>query len=960
MTLYRGDGILANQGGAVADGSIPTVGQHALVVIELNDSAEVFHSTDGTGNVDLNVTGPVDISISRVDDITFNDSASFTRVSSDEAMDATVAMDALLGANLWAAQEVVSATTRWTARAHFTVNGTEDADTKHGNYARNDQGTLDTFGWSANLLSFVALSQDDNFGVSIQELAGGEDGGTFEINPDTAGFWGINLNTLAGNAEMKQQHYRWRNDDGAEEAFDKGDGDDGAVSLSANLNVNTQTIATYPVGVAYRVGKIDGSEISLRNAAGPKLGNTNGIETGDEILLINLQGSTGDQGDNGNYEFLEVQSVSGGTITVSSAPLNTYDGSGDSYTNQKVYVQRVPNFTNVTTNAYDILTSAFDLADHDDSSATDNAYTGIVVFRANGTVTVSSGGSITAAGLGYGGGAYGVYDTDSFGDQGESTTGTGSDLQGSNEGGGGGGLVDTGSVSGASGGGGGYATVGGNGDDSPNDANSGGLAGGTYGIAELTSIYLGSGGGGGGSDNVPIATDGAAGGGILMIVANFLVVQGTVTADGAGSVSSGSEWSGTGGGGSGGSIYVAASTVTLGSGLVTAGGGTGECGDTGRCGGDGGNGRIRVEADTINGTTSPGASTDGTPGGAGASFLADEDRGLTDVETGSSTRIRFIVSNEGTMMETPEFHLEVAQTANCSAGSYTSLRTDYGGHWNVATSTNITDGEPTLNISPGLTDPGGGRTFTSGELKDTSASTSAITLSNTQFTEVEFSVEAVPGNAVAEAQYCFRLTDAGNASLFTYSIYATATIAEVGGALSSDIVDSGGSPVSSPSVSMTTSSFSFSFQTATGTLGISEQKIRVNNTTANPEWSLTIAANTTTAFWDGATVDYDFNDATASAGDGADADSLGGEMTIDPSGASISPEGGCSDTGLTLGGSASFNEGTTDSITIVTAGDTADTSCYWDFTDIDVSQTIPAEQGADSYAIDLVLTLVAV
>ncbi len=195
MTLYRGDGVLANQGGADKDGSTPTVGQHALVVVELNDSAEAFHSTDGTGNVDLNVTGPVDISITRAVDITFNDSASFTRAS-DTAMDATVAMDALVGANLWAAQEVVSVTSRWTARAHFTVNGTEDINTKHGNYARNNQGTIDTFGWSANLLSFVVLAQNNDIGVSIQELAGGEDGGTYEINPDTAGFWGINLDTL--------------------------------------------------------------------------------------------------------------------------------------------------------------------------------------------------------------------------------------------------------------------------------------------------------------------------------------------------------------------------------------------------------------------------------------------------------------------------------------------------------------------------------------------------------------------------------------------------------------------------------------------------------------------------------------------------------------------------------------------------------------------------------------------
>ena len=45
QTCYRGDGVANDQGGADADGSDPGVGDHALVVIELNDSAEVFFSS---------------------------------------------------------------------------------------------------------------------------------------------------------------------------------------------------------------------------------------------------------------------------------------------------------------------------------------------------------------------------------------------------------------------------------------------------------------------------------------------------------------------------------------------------------------------------------------------------------------------------------------------------------------------------------------------------------------------------------------------------------------------------------------------------------------------------------------------------------------------------------------------------------------------------------------------------
>ena len=190
---YRGDGVAAGQGGADIDGSTPSVGSHSWVVLELNDSAEVFKSGDSVGSQNISVTGPVDINAAR--DVAVNDSASFTKAS-DTAIDAAVAMDALAGANVSVAQETVGVTSRWTAYSRFTVNGTEDDNTRHGNYLRNNQGSLDTFGWSANLLSFVSLSAGDDLGLSVQELAGGEDGGDPEIQPGWLGFWGVNLDTL--------------------------------------------------------------------------------------------------------------------------------------------------------------------------------------------------------------------------------------------------------------------------------------------------------------------------------------------------------------------------------------------------------------------------------------------------------------------------------------------------------------------------------------------------------------------------------------------------------------------------------------------------------------------------------------------------------------------------------------------------------------------------------------------
>lgn len=207
--------------------------------------------------------------------------------------------------------------------------------------------------------------------------------------------------------------------------------------------------------------------------------------------------------------------------------------------------------------------------------------------------------------------------------------------------------------------------------------------------------------------------------------------------------------------------------------------------------------------------------------------------------------------------------------------------------------------------------------------------------------------------------YCFRVVESDNTLLDTYTVIPELTTAN--GALEVDIVDVGGSSVASPFVLFSSLTISFSDQVSTGTLGANDQRIRVTNTTANPQWSLSIAATSgTTALWDGSTDDFDFNDPTASAGDGADADSFGGQLSIDPSGATIAPEGGCSSTGIALGSSSAFSEGVTDAITISSANGTADTSCYFDFTGVNLSQTVPAEQISDSYDIDMTLTIVAI
>lgn len=87
-------------------------------------------------------------------------------------------------------------------------------------------------------------------------------------------------------------------------------------------------------------------------------------------------------------------------------------------------------------------------------------------------------------------------------------------------------------------------------------------------------------------------------------------------------------------------------------------------------------------------------------------------------------------------------------------------------------------------------------------------------------------------------------------------------------------------------------------QSATGVFSDVNKKIRVTNNSGNAQWTLTLAADAgTTAFWDGTTTDYDFNDPTANAGDGADTDSLGGRMSLNPSVGTLG--GTCTSTGIT-------------------------------------------------------------
>lgn len=202
---------------------------------------------------------------------------------------------------------------------------------------------------------------------------------------------------------------------------------------------------------------------------------------------------------------------------------------------------------------------------------------------------------------------------------------------------------------------------------------------------------------------------------------------------------------------------------------------------------------------------------------------------------------------------------------------------------------------------------------------------------------------------------------AANNSTFNQTINA--------GVLATDILDASRASVASPSIAMSAKSFSFDCQAggsaSTGSFGTNTERIYVTNPGgANNGWTLTLAATSgATATWanGGATQTFDFNDAGSSGcTDGADADTRPGQMTVNANAGTLTTDcASCVTTNITKGSSASFVQGTTDSITLLNASAASDDAWRGYLSGATVSQTIPAEQAATAYTLGMTLTATA-
>ncbi len=206
------------------------------------------------------------------------------------------------------------------------------------------------------------------------------------------------------------------------------------------------------------------------------------------------------------------------------------------------------------------------------------------------------------------------------------------------------------------------------------------------------------------------------------------------------------------------------------------------------------------------------------------------------------------------------------------------------------------------------------------------------------------------------------VTFAANNSTFSQVINA--------GTLSTDILDSSRVAVGSPAVSMSASNFSFSCQTggsaSTGTFGTNNERVYVSNPdAADSGWNLTVAATGgVTTRWanGGATQHFDFNDPTTSGctDGGGDADTSSGQLTLDPSVSTLTTDCvSCTSANVTKGSSTAYEQGVTDSVTLLSAAAGSDDVWRGYLTGIAASQTIPAETPVDTYTLNLTLTATA-
>ncbi|MBL8600440.1 MAG: hypothetical protein JNK72_00805 [Myxococcales bacterium] len=400
-----------------------------------------------------------------------------------------------------------------------------------------------------------------------------------------------------------------------------GDGRDGELIVTNTFDLGQTPRNGRTVGdaVSFPVRSLANSTVTVTGTP------STGLAAGDEVLLINLRGTSTSFTNVGRWETRYVASVSGTTVTLDRAPGETFGNVNNTdLTGQTVMIQRVPQYTRVIVRSGGVLTSA----------GFNGTIGGVLWLRASERVTVEAGGAINMNGRGLRGGAAGATNGGGGGGgecyAGEGGRGGNSGLAGEPSGGAGDGFPTPSLGGRCAGGGGGDGTT--NSDDG-----AGGGGGGGYG-----------GGGGGGAGGSGCGADGAVGG-----------LGGETDVPGGGGGGSTCDPGNAARGGVGGNAGSAGSTATssstpappylagvVGNGVLGGGGGGGTTGGYYGGGGGGGGG---VSGDSVftrillgsggGGGGGSGFNTSGAVGGAGGGIVTLISPSISVAATASITSL---------------------------------------------------------------------------------------------------------------------------------------------------------------------------------------------------------------------------------------------------------------------------------------------------------------------------------
>lgn len=174
---------------------------------------------------------------------------------------------------------------------------------------------------------------------------------------------------------------------------------------------------------------------------------------------------------------------------------------------------------------------------------------------------------------------------------------------------------------------------------------------------------------------------------------------------------------------------------------------------------------------------------DGTETTATSATGGTQDTALSSITQNTSKRLRVEITNAGGTIKSfsaQQFRLEqAASSTTCAAISTWSDLGSATGTWAMATTTNLTNGTDTTNIATStngsVTDAN--RTFVTpnGGVRTSSSTTGNVSVPSDSFVELEYSVKPL-ASSTANGIYCFRVTNAGSPTNFTYTQYPQATV----------------------------------------------------------------------------------------------------------------------------------------------------------------------------------------